>query len=178
MRISAYQDQGIDQAQHGKIDAAIGTWHTAYRYLQGHCYPDSPDYVQPLLAMIEAGDMRGAFAHFHSYSELPMYQDIGAAKPFAAGVDAGTRGNYTAAAEQFRNALHIDQKAYGRGHFPDADFMLGLALYAQGKHADATRQWALALGDYQPAYPPDGSGPDGLWLVALALYEKKSQPPF
>jgi len=177
MQMYSYMTAGIAQAQGGSLSAADQTWRAAYDYWTKYCYPDAPNWVNHVVRLIRGGKVQEAFQTFPGIV-APMYSDAGADTSYKNGLNAGQRGEFKIAADEFRNAIQIVSKYSGKSCCPDADFMLGMALYGQGKRADATRQWRLTLSDSYPAVPePEASGPDGFWLSALQLYATQRVPP-
>jgi TolA-binding protein len=174
----AYMIKGMTEAQNGKLDAADQTWSAAYQFMKEHCYRGS-EWGRSLVPLIQNGKVQQAFDLFPDDNLMSMYGDVGADKPYERGLVAAKHGDFPTSAKEFQEATEVSAQYLGQSRFPDADFMLGMALYAQGKHTAAVRQWRLTLSDRSPAVPnADWSGPDQIWLSALQLYATQRVPPF
>jgi hypothetical protein len=173
----SYMTKGRDEAQGGNLHAADQTWRAAYQFMKTHCY--LPGWALNIVPLIREGKVQQAFQIFTDDNLMPTYKDVGADKPYDRGLAAAKRGDFATSASEFRNAIKVSANSMGPSRFPEADFMLGMALCAQGRHTEAVRQWQLTLSDRWPAVPEaDFSGPDPIWTSALQLYATQRTPPF
>lgn len=173
----SYVTKGIAAAQAGKIDSADQTWRAAYQIIKTNCYAVS-ERAQDIVASLEQGKPQHALDNFGTNDLHSMYVDIGADKPYLKGIAAFKRGDFSTARTELQGAIRLSDKFLGQSLFPQADFALGVALYASGKRSEAVRQWRLTLSDRWPAVPAaDLSGPDAVWLAALELYGIYRVPP-
>lgn len=165
----AFMTKGTTEAQAGNESGADQTWRAAYEFYKDHC--SIPEWAANLVPLVKAGKVQQAFQLFDQDYLMPMYWDVGADKPYYKASAAAKHGDFDTAVRGFQEALEISAKSLGQSRFPEADFMLGMALYGQGKRAEAVRQWRVTLSDSWPAVPEaDVSGPDAIWLAALQLY--------
>ncbi len=166
----SYMMQGIKDSTAGHAAAADQTWLAAYNYAREHCYPLDADGANKLLLNGEARQATVAYRQSLRVL-LPQYQSTGLDKPFTTGLDAAQAGNFSAAASAFHEVLRLAKTYPQVIDYPDADFMLGVAMFAQGDHARAVEQWRATLTDRGPAEPEqENFGPDQPWLWALQLY--------
>jgi tetratricopeptide (TPR) repeat protein len=159
----SYQTLGAKRADAGNIAAANQVWISAYQYAVDHCYPLDPDGANNLLLNGNARQAVGKYRLRLSWLS-PTQKESGFDAPFANGLNAAQTGDLTSAAAAFRQSLKLLPGD------PNADFMLGTTLFAQGDRAAAIQQWRLTLADSQPAAPEsENFGPDQAWLWALQL---------
>jgi TolA-binding protein len=165
-RLDDLIDGGGAPARSGKTSNADLWWHEAYGYARSLCFPLPYTEGDRLL---EAGRVRAAFAQYLAVDDTlnPTYLDNDLQAPWSNGMQAGIHGDLAAAQQWFRKAIKLAPPE--TNGFPEAHFMLGVTLYAQGLHAQAVDEWRATLAQSGPAVPmwPEAGN---AWPSALRFY--------
>jgi len=174
-QLFAFQAEAISQYKAGQLHATNHTWRQALDYARAHCWQSVLSTGDHLLSQGQARKAFVAYAgRLHSYDLLPGgYSDLGAVEPFERGLEAGAAGDFSGAIAAFRSAIGkvaADPGMRDAG-FPEADFMLGVSLFAEGQRAQAVQQWRQALLHTGPPFPEEENfGPPSAWVSALNFY--------
>jgi TolA-binding protein len=152
----------------GRPSDAQSAWREAFVYARSVCFPVPLNAGDQLL---QHGKASRAFAEYlkaFSAGLNPAYSDYDAFDPWMKGMQAGAHGDMTTAEQLFRQAIKAAPVDRTNG-FPEAHFMLGAALYAQGSNEEATREWRATLARSGPPQP-DWVEAGTVWPSALRFY--------
>ncbi|MBV8222726.1 MAG: hypothetical protein JO293_05155 [Candidatus Eremiobacteraeota bacterium] len=152
----------------GKPAEAQSAWREAFAFARSVCAPIPLAAGDQLLQHGRASQAFGVYLQAFSAGLSPTYSDYDAFDPWLKGMQAGARGDMSAAEQLFRKAIKAAPVDRTNG-FPEAHFMLGVALYAQGSNDQALLEWRATLtrsGPPQPDWVEGGT----VWPSALRFY--------